>query len=38
VALGSIGEDEHIPVLSSIAANHNYLASTESLSELMDIL
>jgi len=38
VALGSIGEDEHVPVLSSIAANHNYLASTESLSELMDIL
>ena len=38
VALGTIGEDAAIPVLATIAANHNYLASTEALNELMDIL
>jgi HEAT repeat protein len=38
VALGTIGENEHIPVLAAIAANHNYLASTEALNEILDIL
>jgi len=38
VALGTIGEEAAIPVLATLAANHNYLASTEALNELMDIL
>lgn len=38
VALGSIGDDKDIPVLSGLFTNHNYFASTQSLMELSRIL
>jgi HEAT repeat protein len=38
MALGCIADPERIPLISSIAAGHNYLASTDSLNQLLYIL
>ncbi len=38
IAMGTICEDEIVPVITAIASNHNYLTSTEALNELLYIL
>jgi len=38
IALGNIADPEPVPVISAIAANHNYLANTECLNQLLYIL
>ncbi len=38
VALGTIGEEQLLPVLSHLFKDHNYMASTISLMELFNIL